>query len=296
MNRFFRKDYKMYKEYRNKELSLREHQLWMLDILKDVHSFCIDNGIKYSLEGGTLLGAIRHKGFIPWDDDIDIIMPRDQYEAFILKYKSDRYDLVTVDTDPSYLFPYARVCDMKKTTYDALLPCSKVPTGIWIDIFPADGMPSVREEQVKFYETCRKQRNIIYGRIRSVLMNFRFDDFWAVKTLRYNIRLMLLKMIYCTNKVRQKYVREMITYNKKYQNEETHYWTTACCPVTKQLVCRPWDDSSDLILCDFEDTKFYIMKDYDGYLKNLFGDYMQLPPEEKRVPQLKGWYKFYQLS
>lgn len=279
-----------------KELSLREHQMRMLDILKDVHKFCVNNNIKYSLEGGTLLGAIRHKGFIPWDDDIDIIMPRDQYEIFISKYESSNYEIVTVDTDPSYLFPYARVCDKKHSTYEALLPCSKKATGIWIDVLVADGMPSSRNEQELYYDTCRKMRQFLYGRIRSSLMDFKYSDFFKKETISFNLRLLVKKIIYFTDSSKQKYTRKMIDYNKKYINQKTFFWTIACCPTIGHLVSRPWEDFDDYLLCTFEDSRFYIMRGYDGYLTNLFGDYMQLPPEGKRVPQLKGWYKFYSIS
>ena len=98
-----------------KEMTLREVQLFGLEILKDVHHFCTLNGIRYSLAYGTLLGAIRHKGFIPWDDDIDIVMPRPDYEKFCKTFKSDAgYDIFSPVEGDCYL-GYARVCDLKRT-------------------------------------------------------------------------------------------------------------------------------------------------------------------------------------
>ena len=84
-----------------KEMTLRELQLFALEILKDVHQFCTQNNIKYSLYAGTLLGAIRHQGFIPWDDDIDIVMPRDDYNRFCQTYQSERFCIATRDNDDS---------------------------------------------------------------------------------------------------------------------------------------------------------------------------------------------------
>ena len=135
-----------------KEMTLRELQLFSLEILKDVHHFCVDNNIRYSIYGGTLLGAVRHKGFIPWDDDIDIIMPRDDYDKFCDSYISESYVLVNRTKDSSYQLAYSRVCDIKKTQYKAIEPCSRNSTGVWIDVFPADGCPENENDIADFYE------------------------------------------------------------------------------------------------------------------------------------------------
>ena len=86
-----------------------------MKILKDVHAFCKANGIRYSMAYGTLLGAVRHKGFIPWDDDIDIVMPRADYDRFCREYKSDRYELFCSARQPDAYVAYARVADMRET-------------------------------------------------------------------------------------------------------------------------------------------------------------------------------------
>jgi lipopolysaccharide cholinephosphotransferase len=94
-----------------RELSLRELQLFTLDILKDVHTFCINNQLHYSVAFGTLIGAIRHRGFIPWDDDIDIVMPRPDYERFCQTYHSERFHLKHRGNDKKCMITFARVYD-----------------------------------------------------------------------------------------------------------------------------------------------------------------------------------------
>ena len=99
-------------------LSVKEIQDVLLRIMKYVHTFCVENDIKYSLEGGTLIGAIRHKGYIPWDDDIDIAMPRPYYDKFVKEFiDTDEFKLFTPERNNSYI-NYARVCDIKNTIGD----------------------------------------------------------------------------------------------------------------------------------------------------------------------------------
>ena len=133
-----------------KEMSVLEVQRVSMDILKDVHEFCVANGIKYTLQGGTLLGAVRHKGFIPWDNDIDIAMPRPDYDRFIRTYKSSKgYEVMARELPNSddVFIAYARVCDMKNTYVDDSVFCwTSRKKGIWIDLFPLDGTEDSYEE------------------------------------------------------------------------------------------------------------------------------------------------------
>ena len=141
-------------------MTSKEVQQVSLDILRDVHTFCVQNGIRYSLQGGSLLGAIRHEGFIPWDDDIDIIMPRPDYERFCSSYKSSKnYKLICKGNDVCYLL-FARVCDMENTYVNSdLCPWTNQKTGVWIDVFPADGAEDDINEAKKHIEKAIKLFN-----------------------------------------------------------------------------------------------------------------------------------------
>lgn len=128
-----------------RELNLQDLQKIELDILQDVHSFCEQHNIVYSIAYGSLIGAIRHKGFIPWDDDIDIIMPRPDFERFLNEYKSDKFELVSPHSNDSYI-AYGRVCDNKRTISQSGIPWCSKDVGVWIDLFPVDGVSDNRDE------------------------------------------------------------------------------------------------------------------------------------------------------
>ena len=136
-----------------KEMTLQEVHQVCLDILKDIHEFCVRNEIKYSLSGGSLLGAIRHNGIIPWDDDIDLQMSRPEYEKFIHTYKSEKgYKLFSRELEgcEDVEIAFARVCEMEKTHVNTgTAPWQGTPTGVWIDILPIDGAPNSERQARK---------------------------------------------------------------------------------------------------------------------------------------------------
>ena len=123
-----------------------------MDILLFIHQFCIDNGIQYSLAWGTMLGAIRHKGYIPWDDDIDIMMTRPEYDRFCKLFHDERsiYKLYDVHTDKKWIYPFAKISDertirVEKNALDEI--------GINIDVFPIDfyaGHVVTQEHHISF--------------------------------------------------------------------------------------------------------------------------------------------------
>ena len=123
-----------------KRLTHKELQDFSLEILTDIADFCEKEGLKYSLAYGTLLGAIRHKGFIPWDDDIDIIMPREDYNRFRETYKNRKFIFVDSNNTPDCFIAFGRVCDTERTITRSYIPWhgKSIKTGVWIDVFPVD--------------------------------------------------------------------------------------------------------------------------------------------------------------
>ena len=116
---------------------IRELQAIELGILEDIAGFCDAHGIRYTLSGGTLLGAIRHKGFIPWDDDADIAMLRPDYDRFVREYESPRFKLLSIGTG-TYAGTYAKVVDPGTVVREKGVSGK---TGVWVDVFPLDGAP-----------------------------------------------------------------------------------------------------------------------------------------------------------
>ena len=279
-----------------KEMTLRELQLFALDILKDVHQFCTQNNIKYSLYAGTLLGAIRHQGFIPWDDDIDIVMPRDDYDRFCQAYRSEKFFLTNKDNDSSFQLAYSRVCDIERTVYKAVEPCSKKPTGVWIDVFPADGCPP-KEEIPSFYE----QNRILFQETEKVRWSMAsFYSEWIriskacgrVYALKHIKNLFKRKLHYkfCDNK--QYWVNKLIDKNMTYQYDDSNFWSVFTF-FYKHTVYFPKDTFETCEMRKFEDSSFFVMCGWDNVLSTLYGDYMKFPPVEQQKPQLRDWYTFY---
>ena len=132
-----------------RKITLDESKRIQLDILQSIHDFCIANNLKYSICGGTLIGAVRHKGFIPWDDDIDIFMLREDYNKFIHDYKdlSGIYILHSLENDESYSYPYAKVEDVR-TYIEEDVTAGNI--GIAVDVFPVDNCMNDREESIAY--------------------------------------------------------------------------------------------------------------------------------------------------
>ena len=142
-------------------MTINEIQSISFDILKHVNSFCQQRHLTYFLDSGTLLGAAREKGFIPWDDDVDIMMPRPEYDKFEREFvDSDEYKLYSYGRGNSYL-PYMRVCDMKKTFFGQHVLWTRDSPGVGIDIFPLDGAPSSPEQYALLAEKIGRAINKI---------------------------------------------------------------------------------------------------------------------------------------
>ena len=276
-----------------KEMTLQDMHDYCLEIAKDIHSFCVENGIRYSLGYGSLLGAVRHKGFIPWDDDIDILMPRPDYDRFCGMYTSSRFKLATPET--AYI-AYSRVYDNNDTFCRTLGRWLKYEhEGAFVDVFPLDAVSSD-------YNTFVSQRD----RAKKVLQ-MQLDNRGAKKSLLDLFRILpfkeALKSLKVTLHNRYHYEGEtdLDLINQQYQAimTENNWEESQCCALLayinryscKQLPITIWDN---LLLKDFENTKLFVFGDYDIVLSSLYGDdYMQIPPKEKREQHALAISKFY---
>ncbi|MCQ2533876.1 MAG: LicD family protein [Clostridia bacterium] len=138
----------MNQENSKKPMTMEEIHQSQMDIIRYIDKLCRDNNIKYSLAYGTLLGAIRHKGFIPWDDDMDIMMERVDYNKFLDIMKKDKSDRFNVINYENAYFPWTKICD--GNTYIIEKDDYRIPNyALWVDVFPIDEMPEPNSEECK---------------------------------------------------------------------------------------------------------------------------------------------------
>lgn len=269
------------------EMTLQDIQNECLRILKDVHQFCVDNDITYTLYGGTMIGAIRHKGFIPWDDDIDIAMPRPDYERFVRSYVSrNGYELICEEKGNS-LLAFARVVDNERTMVKASLPWTDHITGVCIDIFPLDGAPDDKKEAERFMRSLRKYWT--YAKLSRVALR-KMSDYKSFK-MRQNI---LLRKILFRNPI-SKNINWTRLYSKKCKQipyGSTKHFANVAFMEYGMKEYQEMADFQTTTLVEFEGDKYCVCNGYDHLMRVKYGDYMQLPPEKDRVYK-HGGSKYY---
>lgn len=265
------------------ELTIDQCRPYLLGILKHVDSFCRENCINYSLGYGSMIGAIRHKGFIPWDDDIDIIMTRENYDKFIALHKSKtreegRYRVRKGQEIANHL--HAVVSD--EETYVIFRKGSTDDKfyrgGVWVDLFPLDEVKD-EETYLKIWQKIfklreRQQLAEIGGLLRHTKWNRRFRNILHpfFKPFAKSIGRELEKTMKSGNGRGADY----------YASYSVWYWKQKAIP--KSLF-------NQYMEVEFEGGKYFAIKGYDTYLRGLYGDYMQYPPEEQRIS--KHGYKAY---
>lgn len=255
-------------------LSLREIQLKELDILLYFDSFCRKNDLRYSLCAGTLLGAIRHKGFIPWDDDIDVVMPRPDYERFITQWKDEGFFQLLPSQRNNIALPFAKIIStqisVKVSSQNGTLD-----NHLWIDIFPADGVPeSDKEAKRIFQKSMFFQMLLCFSFFRLGLGRncFRKCCFAIIK---------LLLKIYGQKRI----VKQIEQLALKIPYEDSKYVGRITWPLgsgERQLRIA----YEQFISVEFEGHEFPAMSCWQEYLEGVYGDYMTPPPVERRVGHL----------
>lgn len=249
-----------------KENITKELQKIELNIFKDFIKVCDKLNINYYLIGGTLLGAIRHNGFIPWDDDIDVCMLRDDYEVFIKygqEYLDKNYFLQTYETDSEYPGCYAKIRDNNTTFLEDSVKTKKMNHGIFIDIFPLDD----------YHKHNKVKEKLIYYKLYN-------EKFIHDKNFKKRLVAKLAKILY-GNKTKLELckMQEMIYTRKSNSNYVTNY--CGAWGVEKETHNKKCFE--DFKIVKFENLDVKVPIGYDEMLKKTYGDYMQLPPKEKRV-------------
>ncbi len=252
--------------------NLKQAQIVMLRILKVIDHICKKHNIEYWLDGGTLLGAVRHKGFIPWDDDIDLGMMRDDYNKFIKISKQELPEdmfLQTRESDSYYNITVPlKIRDTKSLFVEEFETIEEnYNQGIYVDIFSYDFLPKNAIKRKLLKRTIKKISKIIRAKLTP---NKTYTNDLLYKTLKYFFSLKML----------QKLVDNAIVKTNKNNHEIIGFGLDSS--LTRNYIAKEF---YPLIRLEFEGCKFLAPNNYDYYLKTTYGDYMKLPPKDKQKPK-----------
>lgn len=256
--------------------SLDEIKEIELRILISFDSFCRKNNIKYSLGAGTLLGAIRHKGFIPWDDDIDIFMMRKEYDKFISLIKKGiqldcrHYEVKMPDCN-DYIYPFLKIIDLNTIVYENCLS-KKYFIGIWIDIFPIDYCGDSEAEARKAVMDMRKSS---VGIARAAARLHSKDICSRLK----NVYHFLCEKLLPSERYKKKKLNYKFPEGKKYAGPIIWAYSAQ----NPMADVYPSEYFSEYEEAEFEGHRFMIFSRYDEILKHRYGNYMELPKKEDRT-------------
>ena len=270
-----------------KRINSNELKEIQLDMLKRFDLYCRDNKITYYLAFGTLIGAIRHKGYIPWDDDIDIMIPRKDYNKLIKLYNKDRTNsnlkIISHITDKGYYLPFAKLINTSTIVKENVEVNYEL--GVYLDLFPIDYMTNslekARQILKKSYQYCMK-------------LQFKTITWSKKRNIVKNIVLMIGKMFLSVQSIDSilnrfdKYCQQNIAYdNSKYIGILPGLESSS----DNNIYIKEW--FNETVEVEFEGGHCPAPSGYNDLLRSIYGDYMQLPPKDKQVTHhsFEAWYK-----
>lgn len=262
------------------EVDINQYKETTLKVLEFFVNFCEQHHLRYYVAYGSAIGAVRHHGFIPWDDDVDVAMPRPDYECFVSICQTadlGKYELVTPQNTHGYYLPIAKLCDkdttlLEKKHYRCII-------GSYIDIFVIDGMandPKILEETGRIY-------NYYYRMLELANSYYSFSDLYKFYIKRRRLRIVFSYLKYALN--RKKYTKmaiqgiEEISHRYSY---ETHDMTIIYPRIygDREFCPKAWLEGCTMMA--YETLQVALPSNYEQWLNQLYGDYMKLPPENQR--------------
>lgn len=263
---------------------LRKLQLTQVEILKDIDTFCKENDIEYFIIYGTAIGAVRHGGFIPWDDDIDIGMRRADFDRFMSIAKegmADKYDILNIEETPGYIVSFAKVSKKGTRFVEATNTNEEYEQGIFIDIFPFDKVSSDPEVRKKDFQKawilariimlCEIADPIIPSGLKGMT---RMLAIWGCKVIHFVLNLIGLNK----KKVHKMYLQHVTKYNDRTDCD----CLSDYCDIAPEKIVQPEEKMFPLSTVTFEGIEFPCPRDIDAHLSKYYGNYMEWPPVEAR--------------
>ena len=258
------------------ELNIKEIQVVSFEILKKIKQIFDENNWKYYLAYGTLIGSIRNEGFIPWDDDIDIWVPRPDYERFIEYAKKNKenlkpFELIHYSTNDKYVYPIARFSNSNYfIKYNNI---KDYGLGIFVDIYPIDGIKLEDKKHLKQLRKMIKRINLLGNK------KYIISKPWIKNIIKYPYYLTI------RNNNLSNLLKKIDSLAHKY-NYDDELWVDCTTWATEQISFpKKWiENKKEECFKKFNGTMFRVPYDYDNILTRQYGNYMQLPPENKRIP------------